>query len=458
MTDLGLIFFVAWAVTACFALYANRDIFSPTKWFLLTLGVFYADLFFVVYIAEIYVIYGCILALVWVFIVVESRVKPAASRARTKVEHTYTARLHLIFWILLSPAIIAQIYLVQLFGGLEGYVNIIGMRVIEFRGLGPLTTIKNTYFIITVIYFLFVITRRRKTTLDVVLFTTAFGGLVLLGLMSGSRGTLLQPLVFMLVAYHYMRRRISLKAAGLALVFLLMAAAVLDVARTGYRMVDGTITTGVSVDKVTSFAFTNYGLLPLDLVLREQDRNLYYGQTFLTVFTNFVPRRVWPGKPDTGGVVLTKEYTGDAWDGASNLSTGIIAENVINFGDAGILSGFVMLIAVMVISVSYYRRMLVRVANEPHVLSAGFCFVYYFTVMRALPSLLFAEFTATLMAVVLQLIVIWLVHQFLRWTIGSSLGRRGRSIAAHRALGSRDSGRRRVSGSADPGVRDPAFS
>jgi oligosaccharide repeat unit polymerase len=457
MTDIGLTFFVAYVVTVCFALYANRDVFSPTKWFLLTLGVFFADLFFAVYIAEIYFVYGCILALLWVFIVVESRVRPAVSLTRIKVEHTYTARLHMIFLVLLSPAIIAQIYLVQLFGGLQSYVNMLGMRVIEFRGLGPITTIKNTYFMITVIYFLFVITKRRKTTLDLVLFTTAFGGLVLLGLMSGSRGTLLQPLVFMLVAYHYMRRPISLKGAGLALTFLLMAAAVLDVARSGYRMVDGTITTGVSEGRVTSFAFTNYGLLPLDLVLREQDRNLYYGQTFFTVFTNFVPRRVWPGKPDTGGVVLTKEYTGDAWDGASNLSTGIITENVINFGYAGIFSGFVMLIAFMAISVWYYRRMLVRVANEPHVLSAGFCFVYYFTVMRVLPSLLIAEFTAALMTMVLQLIVIWLVHQFLRWTVGIRFGGRGRSIAAHRALGSSHSGRRRVR-SEDPGVGDPAVS
>lgn len=59
---------------------------------------------------------------------------------------------------------------------------------------------------------------------------------------------------------------------------------------------------------------------------------MQHGKTYLTVFTNFIPRYIYPDKPDTGGISFTKIYTGNKYRGLSNLATDSITEGIVNFG------------------------------------------------------------------------------------------------------------------------------
>lgn len=427
MTNIGLILFFFFLLVVCFALIANRDIFSPTKWFLATLGVYFSDIFFSVYIFEIYVIYFIILLAITIFIDIERKLKPSFKSTYgqySNIKHGYSCRYNVVFMVLFIPSLFAQFYLINLFGGIEAYINIIGMRVVEFRGLGPVIVIKNSYFMIFIIYFMFYITKKNRKYIDFLFFGLALSGTIIIGLLSGSRGTLLLPFVYLLVIYHYLKRPIPVAVVVIALCLLLSTAAVLSVARSGYKMLDGTITTGISADNKASFSFSYYGLLPLEIVLNEQNRKLHYGSTFFTIFTNFIPRKIWPEKPDTGGVVLTKEYTGDAWEGSSNLSTGLISENVINFGNFGVVTGILMIVFMVLFSVSKYSLILLKLASESNILTGGFSFLYYFTIIRFLPSFLFAEFTSASMKLILSIIVILVVHKILKISFSHRLNLR----------------------------------
>src|SRR5207247_1379491 len=144
--------------------------------------------------------------------------------------------------------------------------------------------------------------------------------------------------VLMAMVHHYLVKRASLRWLVVVGASALIVASILGVAREGVAIGDEGLVTGLSESKEAesslSFAWATYGTMPLELVLEAPYVNLHYGFTYLTWITNAIPRAFWPDKPDSGGVVLTKEYTGDSWGGSSHLSTGLLPEAVITFGQA----------------------------------------------------------------------------------------------------------------------------
>jgi hypothetical protein len=105
-----------------------------------------------------------------------------------------------------------------------------------------------------------------------------------------------------------------------------------------------------------------------------------------------VPRIWWPDKPPPGGVVLTTEYADDAWFGASNLSTGIIAESVINFGEPiGSIFGFSVLSLFMFGVIRVYALEKIRSWRVTD-LKGVFRFLLYLTTMKIVAYLTVIEF------------------------------------------------------------------
>jgi hypothetical protein len=194
----------------------------------------------------------------------------------------------------------------------------------------------------------------------------------------------------------------------------------MGVARTGYQVDDGEFRTGLDQEQIEqSISTSQYGLVPLELVLAsDHEPRLHYGLTFLTALTNLVPRSIWPEKPDTGGVVLTKIYTGDAWQGGTNLSTGILTEGMLNFGIAlGLLFGIVSLLAALVLVEYWYVRLLRQRMNA--IGGKGMVqLVIYIVVMRSVIGLLFAEFTNTavgLLFYIAPLVFVAFAHGLVGW-------------------------------------------
>ena len=307
-----------------------------------------------------------------------------------------------MLWLVSIIPLGAQAYLVMLMGGFEGYVNTLGHRVVEHRGLGPITLTIGVLPVINIVYFAVGLLSRGARPSWWLGYCAHVGLLVLIGLASGSRGTLLMNFALMLITFHYLRRRVSMTAALATAMALIAAAGVIGVARSGYKIGDYGLETGLrNAERVFQTSQFRYGLVPLELVYSRPPDDLEYGLTFLTVLTNPVPRKLWPGKPDSGGVVLTKKYTGDAWDGYSNLTPGVIGESVLNFGWwFGVPIGFLLVWLLMNYVLTRYADILKK-RNRQGGLVLVRPILTHIIIMIAVAGLLCGEFTNTLVPAVI---------------------------------------------------------
>ena len=412
----GLILFGVLLLAASFSIATNRDIFSPAKFYFLTLFIFFGDIFFSSYNYDIYATYLCLIALGLNIVLLENFLTKRNYFRNERIQYSITSRkldrITTILWLISLFPIMAQIWIINYFGGVEGYVNIISIRVLEFRGLGPVTILIKMMAVINVFYFGVGLIAQKKRPSWWLFFIFHLIIVILIGLLSGSRGGLLNNFVIMAVLYHYLKRPFSIKVAVLLASSLLFIALVLGVARGGYKLTEEGWQTGLT-DFTQLFEHrheTKYGLTPLKFVYSSPPENLQYGLTFITAVTNFVPRKLWPDKPDTGGVVLTKTYLGEETSITTNYSARIITESIIHFGQSGgILFGFISLFSMLVLVVYIYSKIISKVkkAVSPLVLIQ---LVLYILFMRGITSLAFSEVTNGCVGVVTKMIPLWLIY------------------------------------------------
>jgi hypothetical protein len=214
------------------------------------------------------------------------------------------------------------------------------------------------------------------------------------GLLLGSRGSLLSVLALQMFLYHYLRKRVTIAWAVSVGGALVLVAVIIGVARQGVKFDDGTLTTGLDThESVVSDSTFNYGVLPLKLLVDADHLALANGTTFLSVLTNPVPRDWWPEKPDSGGVFFTKAYTGDAWDGASNLTPTFLGEGIINFGwFAGTMVYFLVNSMLVLFVTELYRRTLIRLRRQLSATVALDVLIYVF-LMWSVIALMVGEVT-----------------------------------------------------------------
>jgi hypothetical protein len=327
---------------------------------------------------------------------------------------------HVAIWIWAAslPAIAAELYLLWKFGGLQAYVNIIAERVVEFRGLGWALTLGGTLATFNLAYFAIGLTRRRSR-----LWWGAYGVHLLLalaiGLLSGSRSSLLNIFGMQLFCYHYLKGNVRLTRALPIAVALLVAAVALGAIRNAVKFENGELAVGVPSDvQPLQYGVFQTGVEPLQILLDAEQLKLAYGMTLVSAVTNVVPRDWWPDKPDTGGVFFTKEYTGNYWGGLSNLTPTLLGEGVINFGWVmGIVAYVLTYPVLMYLVVRYYRRIVPRVRAERGA-AAAFDLLLYVFVLWGVVGLMVAEVTTT---VVVLLTVRVLPLLLLRSVLGQRL-------------------------------------
>lgn len=430
MTAVGIYLAGLWGITLFVSYKCTNDLFSPDKFFLAILAFFFADIFFHDYPLHIVLIYGVlILCVLFSVIVFCSVCKYHVAEVRgIKPQGRPVEYSKFLFWALSFPALLANLYLIQSFGGISGYINRIALKEVEFQGLGPLTTIARTFSIINLVYFAFFL-RSHKSRSGKFWFWTHFLIFVFTAVLTASRGSLLINFVLMGVIYHYLWRKIKVRFMATLVIVLFTLATAIEIAREGVKFEDGKLVTGFAYQDDNSsssgFGWAKYGLTSLELVTNAEYVKPYYGTTYLTVFTNFIPRAIWPEKPDPGGVILTKEYTDNAWNGSSYLSTGIVPEAVINFGQTlGIIIGlllFFMLVLSMMVYYHNYKAHLV--SSDTNIL---FITVRYSFIMWAGIGLVVGEFTNVMMDIIVKLVVLLTLEFIIRIiTFKSYLKRNG---------------------------------
>ena len=419
---MGLFLFISWSLICGYSLFSNRDIFSPVKLYLLTLGVYFSDLFTVEYFSEIYVTYIIYLLMGLLLAMLEAKyykTNGVVAEREKVMEKSYLARITFLMWLLTLIPVTAQLYLISYMGGLEQYLTRIGFRTVEWRGMGHVTTAIRFINVITLCYFgIGLVANMKKPFKWWALFCLHFLLFMAMGLLSGSRG-FLEIIITMLIMYHYLRRSITVKAAVSIGLLLFAFASVIGIARNGFKVDDGQIITGFSYGDSSRLKLRqgDYGIQPLDLVYSQDLKELQFGKTFLTVITNFVPRDLWPKKPDPGGLVLTKQFTDDAWDGASNLSTGMIAESILNFGYVGgVLIGSLLLFGSMLMTLKLYIKIKTGCSENDAVTNLLKVVVYIY-VMKTMAGLVTMEFTNAIMLLLINISSFLIVYLLLKYRI-----------------------------------------
>jgi hypothetical protein len=397
-------------VVFLWALGSNPDLFSPAKFYLFSFLIFHLGALSREYPYELWLLILLVL-LVGATTVLFEAVSPLPPRLRYPLQlrrHSDPAHFLLWIWGLSLPALAAEAYLVWKLGGLAAYVNIIGNRVIEFRGYGAAITLSGWLVTFNLAYFAVGLTRSRSRwwwSAYSVHFLTALA----VGLLSGSRSGFLTIFVLQLFCYHYIRGKVRLTHALPIALVLVFAALLLGMVRNAVKVEDGGVSIGGlgnnNRTQSLEYGTFQYGVQPLQILLDADYVQPVYGMTLLSVVTNVVPREWWPDKPDTGGVFFTKQYTHNAWGGASNLTPTLLGEGIINFGWAAGIALYVLVYPVlMYLVVVYYRRVVVWARGEGGPAGAIEVTIYV-CVMWAAVALMVAEVTTTVQSLLMTRIV-----------------------------------------------------
>lgn len=433
MTDIGIVMLVVWIAIGGFMLATNRDQLSPAKVLHIYLLMFF--------LAILYRNEGIAMYLTYVVLLCASLfigLNEALSLKHETFRFDYATRLNFtdkqvrILLILLCIGslvpVLAQLYMISSFGGFFRYLIAMKWRVKEFGGWGPVILVIKLIFVVNLLYFIILVFSNLRTKLAILFFVLHTVVTVSIGLLSGSRSLVLMNFVSMLIVYNYWAKPVTVKLSlGLG-VFLFALAILLGQIRSGGMSVSDSDIDFVNRQAGVSFAerarvpggAMSAGFEGMKLVYEQNVVDKQYGLTFMTVFTNLIPSSVWDNKPRSGGLVLTQDFTGDAWGGFSNLSTGLITESIINFGLApGLVLGFGLLISLFLLFNRIYLKVRYRrIGGTPFQLLTKLT-AYIYT-LQAVAGLLVGEFTNITIGLVLQLVSLTIIMSLLKiatWTI-----------------------------------------
>jgi oligosaccharide repeat unit polymerase len=254
------------------------------------------------------------------------------------------------------PALLLKIKMILDEGGLVAYLMSLAFRVGDLEGRGWVLVVFSSVQIIYVYFCYLFMVDFRKTSPKIFLLLLSTSVFLFVSLTSGSRSSLLIPLVTIIITRHFIIKKIgTISIIGCLFLFLAFIA-FYGAFRNNFG---GDDFSEFSLAKL-EFSHFYYGTNPLEILARNQINEPLLGATYATLITNFVPRVIYPEKPDTGGLVFTKIYTGDQWGGMSNLAPGSFVEGAMNFGlIPGFIFGGLLTVVIMSSAVYFFRKSII---------------------------------------------------------------------------------------------------
>lgn len=389
----------------------SGDFVQPHILFLLFVLIFHSAIFFREYNLEIILV-----VLLIIIIISLSGMKYLGAVWLTNRQFksslstvTFTGGFHALIWIFSVPSIIAMCYLLIEFGGINEFVMAAKYATKEFVGLGYPKVISGLISPISLIYWIFFLKSDgniiNKTLFLVHLMIAIFWSLILF-----SRGTLMTHLLFMFLIYHYLVRSLSVLKLLFIGVILLLSASFLGVVRETIDLTSDSIS--AKEDSAGDWFKTEWsyaGLFPLERVLEKGVSEAKYGMTYLTVFTQLVPRSIWPDKPPAGGEVFTNEYASGIYDEYSHFATGLFAEAWINFGIIfGSLFASIMLVLLLEVVTKIYLSLFKQATVKKCLKWKLFGVIMYIYVLWYSMALITGEFTTIMQALLTKVSVTYL--------------------------------------------------
>ncbi|WP_335911635.1 O-antigen polymerase [Shewanella indica] len=408
-------FLFLFLILSVLSLLSTKDVFSPAKIYLAVIFVFFGDSIFS---NSKDVSFELVISIIFIFgflLIIAEKLGFKIKNNKFKSESFETLPKAIVYklWFLTLIPVVAQILFIYQMGGITGYFISIGERVYAWKGFGVYLLLIRLISIISYCYFYYMMIHvsNRKNKIFFLLHFLIF---ISLALLSGSRSMLLWNLVYMVILFHYMRHRVNFGKALLSFGVVVFLAMMLGAIRDGYKMDDNGFSTGVDFsEKLLNMANFTYGTKPIHLLLDINDGYDYsMGKTYLTIFSNLVPRGLWPDKPDPGGIVFTRDILGDPFGGFSYYSTGIFGEAFINFG---LVFGSIFAVVQLFILYLFFAKYISSVNNSKEISKYRNLIGYYPFLLLGIPAYLYAEFTTnTLSMFFFKIFLFYLVIKFTR--------------------------------------------
>jgi oligosaccharide repeat unit polymerase len=417
MIDSSLFSFIVFILISIPILLIIKDLFAPLSFAVAICGLFFMDIFLNNYDLSIHIVYLIILLSLLLtsgIYFIKNRKKEVKTSKKNILKYTlvnwsYSNRIILIFWILSIPALLSQLYLINMFGGIFEYAIAAKIGTKEFSGLGPLKTIINTIYPVATFYYVYILIVNTNTKQKII-FLIYFSIVLTISLLLLSRGTLVGQILTMIIIYHLIKSRLSLIKISTVIISLLLFVSIYGVVRENFKLDSDGINLGLATqNNFFKSEWTEFGVFPLEKVLANVNIQPSYGMTYITVFTNFVPRIIWPEKPDPGGVVFTRDYAPGLYDEYNQYTTGIFPEAIINFGKiGGIIFGFIQLLfsmlALSYMHLKYFNKKFI--IDNPNKI---FYLLVYVYCLQTIPFMITGEFTNMLYTLIVKIITVYFV-------------------------------------------------
>lgn len=249
-------------------------------------------------------------------------------------------RILIVLLVLTIIPVSAQLYHIKVMGGVSGYVLSIPLRVLLWKGLGFLASLKSFILVINLLFFItLTLFQLKNKKLWITLFLIHLIVTIIILLLTGSRSGVVNLFIYFGLVYHYFRRSINpiiIIISVPLILFVVNAMALLRGSSYLNLLNEGKILESYEKYKLDNKNYKattySYALYPLIGVYDNKFSNYQYGLTYLTAITNFIPYTYFPSKPSSGGTVITKYMMGRHWTGTSAYSPGLVGEGIINFG------------------------------------------------------------------------------------------------------------------------------
>jgi oligosaccharide repeat unit polymerase len=390
----------------------SRSLIAPINIFIILIGFFFSSIFFNDHSSLVYVVYFSILVLVILHNLFTSGwVRPSVYITRTHAFKYPNTR----FLICLSVIFLFLILFINKFGGLIGFIIASKRGTEEFYGLGHYKTIVGMVYPLGLISYVLHSYNINKRKLDYFTNFIIQSSVILIALLSLSRGTIINYFVSILLIRFLLGRKLSKLSYIIFPIAALIFASFYGVVRETLNFNDDNFSLGVeNKDVKFKTEWMEFGTYPIEQIyLNHQQNTPSFGLTYITAITNLVPRKLWPSKPDPGGVVFTRDYTKGLYDEFNQYSTGVFPEAMINFGIVGGYFFGLIFFSFLLIGSTYvfYQYFLNRFQLKKK--ADVFLLVFYSYLFMSLPVLTTAEFTNVVTSLFLKIISLVLIYKTL---------------------------------------------
>lgn len=250
----------------------------------------------------------------------------------------------------LSAGILSIFFMIQKSGGMLAYLIGISNRTTLFMNYAYLNEVIKLSQFGLYVFFIFCFLKAKKTVYTLPIFLIILFVVLMVNLLTGSRGQLVEILTYLLFIYNYYVKRIKWRNL---LIPILLAALLFTLLGDIRTQLGQGILEGKQIELKNSFlkhvaasaeGFTTSAKLIINV---PDNTGYYFGKTYLEAPLALIPRILYPDKPVGASWVLNKiiddnefNYTTDMNVGISGSGASLFHESFINFGVLGVMVGY----------------------------------------------------------------------------------------------------------------------